>query len=47
MVKEIYTSGLKYKLIFTDFDMPIMDGIISTSKIRNYLENELKIEKEN
>ena len=45
MVKQTYSSGLKYKLILTDFNMPVLDGIKSTSKIRNYLENELKIER--
>ena len=38
---------MKYKLIFTDFSMPVMNGITATVKIRKYLANELKIKREN
>ena len=29
--------GLSYKVIFTDFNMPVMDGIQATKKMRAYL----------
>ena len=29
--------GLSYKVIFTDFSMPVMDGIEATKKMRAYL----------
>lgn len=31
--------GVSYKVIFTDFSMPVMDGIEATKKIRAYLRN--------
>ena len=40
-------KGIKYKVIFTDFSMPIMDGIEATKHIRAYLNNQLKLNKEN
>jgi CheY-like chemotaxis protein len=39
-VTQLITStnlGLSYKVIFTDFSMPVMDGIIATKKMRAYL----------
>jgi CheY-like chemotaxis protein len=36
-VKQIYSMGMGYKLILTDFNMPVMDGIKATYKIREYL----------
>jgi CheY-like chemotaxis protein len=39
LVKETYISGMSYKLILTDFNMPVMDGIKSTQKIREFLTN--------
>ena len=38
LVKQMYEQGFSYKLIFTDFNMPQMDGIKSTKLIRSYLE---------
>ena len=35
-VKEIYGLGAKYKLILTDFNMPVMNGIEATSKIKTF-----------
>lgn len=34
---ESYGMGLKYSLIFTDFQMPVMDGIKATYKMRKVL----------
>jgi CheY-like chemotaxis protein len=31
--------GLSYKVIFTDFSMPVMDGIQATKKMRAYLKD--------
>lgn len=36
-VKKTYENGMRYSIIFTDFSMPVMDGIESTTKIRSYL----------
>ena len=38
--------GFSYKIIFTDFNMPIMDGIDSTKKIRKFLKKEFKQKRE-
>ena len=38
-VKSSYALGVTYSIIFTDFSMPIMDGIQSTFKIRDFLTN--------
>jgi CheY-like chemotaxis protein len=32
--------GMKYKLIFTDFNMPIMDGVEACRGLREILEDE-------
>lgn len=45
LVKESYKTNKSYKLIFTDFSMPIMDGIESVTRMRRYLDQELKITK--
>ena len=42
-VIEAYESGMTYGIIFTDFSMPVLNGIESSSQIRNYLQNEQKI----
>ena len=31
--------GISYKVIFTDFSMPVMDGIEATTRMRAYLKN--------
>jgi CheY-like chemotaxis protein len=36
-VKKTNENGMRYSIIFTDFSMPVMDGIESTTKIRSYL----------
>jgi CheY-like chemotaxis protein len=38
-----YERGLSYKLILTDFSMPILDGITATKKIRAHLTKKMKI----
>jgi CheY-like chemotaxis protein len=30
---------MRYSIIFTDFSMPVMDGIEATTKIRAYLKH--------
>ena len=35
-VKDSYDNNNSYKIIFTDFNMPVMDGIESTKKMREY-----------
>ena len=40
MVQQVQSAtkfGLKYKVIFTDFSMPVMDGMQATRKIRAFL----------
>ena len=36
-VKEAQKIGVRYKVIFTDFNMPLLDGIEATQEIRKYL----------
>ena len=36
-VKKAYEHGMSYKIIFTDFSMPVMDGIEATYQIRKFL----------
>ena len=36
-VKKAYEHGMSYKIIFTDFSMPGMDGIEATYQIRKFL----------
>ena len=33
-LKDTYSNGMSYQLIFTDFKMPIMDGIEATRQMR-------------
>ena len=42
-VKKAYEKGIKYEIIFTDFNMPVMNGIELTIKIRQYLKKKLKL----
>ena len=46
LLKETYDSGLTYKLILTDFNMPVCDGIKATSMIRDHLTHQLSIKRE-
>jgi CheY-like chemotaxis protein len=39
LIKEMSQKGIFYKLILTDFCMPVMDGIQSSKKIRAYVKN--------
>ena len=34
MIKRAYENDFGYSIIFTDFSMPIMDGIMATFQIR-------------
>ena len=38
-VKKAYSNGIKYRLILTDFSMPVLDGIQATQKIRSFFES--------
>lgn len=44
-LKMAYEQKVYYKLIFTDFSMPIMNGIEATIQMRAHMNNELKIPK--
>ena len=39
-LKKAYLAGESYQVIFTDFNMPKLDGIQSCKKIRAFLENQ-------
>jgi len=39
---ESHALGMRYKIIFLDFSMPVMDGLTAAKKIREYL-NQLNI----
>ena len=36
-VKQTYESGHKYKIILTDFNMPVLDGVAATQQVRFFL----------
>lgn len=40
---ERYDNGMQFKLILTDYKMPIMDGVQVTKKVRAHLKDVLKI----
>ena len=42
-LKEAYKKGVKYELILLDFNMPQMNGIELTYRIRQYLKSEYKL----
>ena len=46
LLKQTYNCGMSYKLILTDFNMPICNGIKATKMIREYLTNDSGIKKE-
>jgi len=43
---DTYTAGMSYKIIFTDFKMPIMDGIDATQHIRRILTDDYHLTRE-
>ena len=47
LVKKMYSQGMKYRLILTDFNMPGMNGIKATYQIRQYLKKNYNIVREN
>ena len=42
-VKSAMKLNMSYCLIFTDFNMPVMNGIESTLQIRKFLKEDLRI----
>ena len=44
LLKEQIKKGFKYKVIFIDFQMPIMDGKVATKKMRKVMTDEFKME---
>ena len=42
-LKETYLGHMKYKFIFTDFNMPEMDGIQATYKLREFLDIDMQL----
>ena len=40
-------KGMEYKIILTDFSMPIMNGIEATRHMRAYMTDQLKLNKQN
>ena len=43
IVTDSYKKGFKYNMIFTDFQMPIMDGTTATKKIRQVLKEKFDV----
>ena len=44
-LKKAYKEKVCYKLILTDFNMPVMNGIEATKHMRTYLKDELGIQR--
>ena len=40
-------KGIEYKIILTDFSMPIMDGIEATKNMRAHMSNQLHLDEQN
>ena len=45
-IQSQYKKGGSYKLVLTDFMMPVMNGIMSAANIRKWLKDEMKIPRE-
>jgi CheY-like chemotaxis protein len=37
IAEQCKEHGMNHKLIFTDFNMPVMDGVQATKRLRNIL----------
>ena len=44
-LKETYLGFKKYKFIFTDFNMPEMDGIRATYKMREFMDIDMQLKR--
>ena len=44
-IKQVQLIDARYQLIFTDFNMPIMNGIEMIKKMRKYFTKEQKLSK--
>ena len=42
-VKKSYSLRIDYFFVFTDFSMPVMDGIQLTRQLRHFFEQELAL----
>ena len=40
-IKESYEMGITYAFVFTDFSMPVMNGIDCTRSIREHLQRKI------
>ena len=45
-VVQSYEQGFQYQIIFTDFNMPKVDGIDATKMIREILKDKFKLHRE-
>ena len=45
MLKQSYRKGDKYILIFTDFNMPKLNGIEACIKMRNFMKDIMTLER--
>ena len=45
-LKKTYGFGMSYKLVLTDFNMPVMNGIDATLKMRKYMESHLGLSRQ-
>ena len=44
-IKKAYLNQMSYKVIFTDFNMPVMDGLESITNIRRFLKKDMHLDR--